>query len=104
MTPAQALRRLRAELGLAGSVGLLMGAAALAFFAFAVRPLEQRSLALDQELAQRAPLAPQSDPKLVLVSSPAAKLAASRSTLSPELGAMRAKSPRHHRRYQRMNC
>jgi type II secretion system (T2SS) protein M len=76
MTPAQALRRLRIELGLQGLWGLVLGTVALAFFAFAVRPLEQRSAALDLELAQKAPLAPQSDAKLILASSPAAKLSA----------------------------
>lgn len=76
MILADPVRRFRGAVGLPGVCGIAMIAAALTFFALAVRPLEQRSVALDQELAQRSRLAPATDAKLLLTSTPAAKLTA----------------------------
>jgi hypothetical protein len=76
MTPGQAVRRLRAELGLPGLWGVALAIVAIAFFILAVRPLEGRAQAMEGQLAQQARQAPPAGANLVRASTPAAKLAA----------------------------
>ncbi len=74
MTLTGGLRWLRSDIGLVGIAGLSMITVTLALLVFAVRPLEERARSLDEQLEQRTRAA--SDPKLMLASTSAAKLAA----------------------------